>query len=393
MGLSPSWHCSIIISNDSIYRLDRLWFSNGCAGADRYRGVNLRGLLPGRCLTLRESAIPASLGVGADHSHLRPAWRHHLPRRWAATLNGLRTHCLSKSYGETEAVRNIDLEVPAGAIYGLVGPNGSGKTTTFELLAGLRHATAGTIEWGVPLNQVAYCPDTPEFEPWLTAMEVLDAASGLLGKPRPRKILVEMLDHVGLADSAAHRVGGFSRGMTSRLGIAAGLIGEPKVLIADEPAAALDPAGRREVIDLLAHLRDSVTVIVSSHDLADVQRICDSVGVLTRGQLVYQGSVDDLLAKASTVLRILVHPPATCLKNLISDAPWVQSVREEQPGELIVDVTDAREAELHMARLIAQSNTGLIEYGRAGASLQDIFFELTETGRYSQRKHKAGDPQ
>jgi ABC-2 type transport system ATP-binding protein len=168
-------------------------------------------------------------------------------------------------------------------VYGLVGPNGSGKTTTLELLAGLRQSSAGRIELGVAEDSVAYCPDAPEFEPWLTAVEVLDVASGLLGRPRSRAALGAMLEQVGLSEAAKRSVGGFSRGMRSRLGLAAGLIGEPKLLIADEPAAALDPAGRFEVIDVLAALAGSVTVLVSSHDLADVERICDRIGVLAKG--------------------------------------------------------------------------------------------------------------
>jgi ABC-2 type transport system ATP-binding protein len=287
-------------------------------------------------------------------------------------------------------VRGIDLEVRPGVVYGLVGPNGSGKTTTFEMLAGLRHPTSGTIEWGVGLDRVAYCPDAPEFEPWLSAVEVLDAASGLLMRPRPRTAVREMLEAVGLGDVAERRVGGFSRGMLSRLGLAAGLIGQPEVLIADEPAAALDPAGRWEVIDLLADLRGSLTVIVSSHDLADVERICDSIGVLAHGQLAYQGPVSDLLAMASPALRVLVHPPADRLKAMLGNADWVRSAREEQPGELVVDVSDPKAAEEHMAQLIAESGARFIEYGPAGASLQDIFFELTETGPYRPSRQKVG---
>jgi ABC-2 type transport system ATP-binding protein len=308
-------------------------------------------------------------------------------------LSILSVRGLSKTYGETEAVRGIDLEITGGSIYGLVGPNGSGKTTTFEMLAGLRSATTGTIEWGVAPDRVAYCPDTAEFEPWLTALEVLDSAAGLLGRPRPRPALLEMLGYVGLAEAARRRVGGFSRGMLSRLGIAAGLIGQPRVLMADEPAAALDPAGRWEVIDLLGGLRGTMTVIISSHDLADVERICDGLGVMAEGQLVYQGSVRDLLATSSPALRLVVHPPAERLKTLLRATRWATNVREERPGELIIAVDDAIAAEEQIARLIADSGARLIEYGRAGPSLEDVFFDLTETGPYRQRRPKQAVPQ
>jgi ABC-2 type transport system ATP-binding protein len=282
-------------------------------------------------------------------------------------------------YGTTEALGGIDLEVPAGAVYGLVGPNGSGKTTALEILAGLCHPSAGRVELGVARESAAYCPDAAEFEPWLTATEVLDVAAGLVGTRRSRDALGEMLERVGLSDSANRRVGGFSRGMRSRLGLAAGLIGEPKLLIADEPAAALDPAGRWEIVDLLADLAGSVTVIVSSHDLADVERICDRIGVLAKGRLVYQGAVAELLAMAAPALRVVVRPPAGRLLAALAAAPWVRSVREGEPGALLIDVGDPNAAEIHLPRVLADCGVRLVEVGRAGVSLQDIFFELTET--------------
>jgi ABC-2 type transport system ATP-binding protein len=305
-------------------------------------------------------------------------------------LSALRSNGLVKSYGSIEALAGIDLDVPTGSIYGLVGPNGSGKTTALEIIAGLRRASAGTVDLTVSQEAVAYCPDAPEFEPWLTATEVLDLAAGLLGRPKPRAELREMLERVGLSGAAGRRVGGFSRGMRARVGLAAGLIGEPRLLIADEPVAALDPAGRREIIDLIAALAGSVTVIVSSHDLGDVERICDHIGVLDRGRLVYQGSVRDLLAQATPALRIVVRPPAGALQSALASAPWVRDVREEEPGELVAQIDDPAAAERELPRLLATTDARLIEVGRAGVSLRDIFFELTDTGparRSSGKEH------
>jgi len=297
-------------------------------------------------------------------------------------MKGLRTFGLVKTYGATEALGGIDLDVPAGTIYGLVGPNGSGKTTTLEILAGLRRPSAGRVDLGVAEDLVAYCPDAAEFEPWLSAIEVLDAAAGLLRRPRSRAALGEMLERVGLSDAANRRVGGFSRGMHSRLGLAAGLIGEPKCLIADEPAAALDPEGRWEIIDILSDLAGSVTVLVTSHDLADVERICDRIGVLAKGRLVYQGDVKDLLARAAPALRVVVRPPAGRLLAALADAPWVRSVKEGEPGELRIDIGDPRSAEVRLPEVLADCEVRLVEVGRAGVSLQDVFFELTATGPY-----------
>ena len=295
-------------------------------------------------------------------------------------MNALSTTNLMKRYGATQALAGIDLAIPAGSIYGLVGPNGSGKTTALEILAGLRRPTSGKVELSVDRADLAYCPDVGDFEPWLTAAEVLESASGLLGRPQRRAKIDAMLDRVGLASAANRRVGGFSRGMRSRLGLAAGLIGEPKFLIADEPAAALDPAGRWEIIDLLASLAGSMTVLVSSHDLADVERICDQIGVLVKGRLVYQGGLTDLLARAAPALQVVVRPPADQLVSAIAATAWARSVAETEPGVIRIDVVDPAAAERELPQLLATSGSHLVEVGRAGVSLQDIFFELTGTG-------------
>ena len=243
------------------------------------------------------------------------------------------------------ALDGIDLEVPPARSTVWSDPTDRARRPRSSLIAGLHRPTAGRIELGVAPESVAYCPDVAEFEPWLTAVEVLDVAAGLLGRPRSRADLAAMLDRVGLAEAVGRRVGGFSRGMLSRLGLAAGLIGEPKLLIADEPAAALDPAGRWEIIDLLAGLAGSVTVLVSSHDLADVERICDRVGVLAKGRLVYQGTIDDLLALAAPTWQVVVRPPADRCVAALAAAPWVRSVSEDAPGHLRLDVGDAEAAE------------------------------------------------
>jgi ABC-2 type transport system ATP-binding protein len=288
---------------------------------------------------------------------------------------------VSKFYGEILGVNRVNLQIAPG-ITSLVGPNGSGKTTTLELLVGLRHPTAGDIELGVPPDSVAYCPDVAEFEPWLTATEVLDASAGLIGRPRSRAYLEDVLERVGLGEAAHRRVGGFSRGMRSRLGVAAGLVCEPKLLIADEPAAALDPAGQWEILDLLAGLAGSVTVIISSHDLADVQRICDDIGILAKGQLVYQGALTDLLEMATPTLRLVVRPPADRLLAELAAAPWVHAVREEELGVLLIDVADVDAAEIRLPEVLSACGARLVEVGRSGASLRDIFFKLTGTGPF-----------
>jgi ABC-2 type transport system ATP-binding protein len=308
-------------------------------------------------------------------------------------VTAVRACGLAKVYGKTRALGGIDLDVPSGAVYGLVGPNGSGKTTAMEIIAGLRRPTAGQVRLAMTPDRVSYAPDAPEFEPWLTAAEVVGVAAGLLRRPQPADAVEAMLERVGLAGSARRRVGGFSRGMRSRLGLAAALIGGPELLLADEPAAALDPGGRLEVLELLAGLAGPVTVIVSSHDLGDVERICGRIGVMAHGRLVYQGGVADLLAQASPALRVVVRPPAGPLLAALAAAPWVGAAAQVSPGELRIDVADQDEAERRLPEVLAGCGARLIEVGRAGPSLQDIFFDLTDTGPARGRAAAKGQAQ
>jgi ABC-type Na+ transport system ATPase subunit NatA len=163
---------------------------------------------------------------------------------------------------------------------GLVGPNGAGKTTLLAILAGLRRPSGGSPPRCTPLGR-GVLPDTPQFDASLTGREVVALAAHLAGVPGTG--VDRVLDDAGLAEAATRRVGGYSRSMLQRLGIAATLLGEPEVLLLDEPASALDPAGRREVLDLIAHLRGQATVVLSSHILADVREVCDTVGHPARG--------------------------------------------------------------------------------------------------------------
>lgn len=295
-------------------------------------------------------------------------------------MSALRTLGLTKTYGDRSALGGVDLVVPEGSLYGLVGPNGSGKTTLIEILAGLRRASGGTVDLGVGEGEVAYCPDVAEFEPWLTAAEVLDVALGLIGRRRPRKDLDALLERVGLAEAADRRVGGFSRGMTTRLNLACGLVGKPKVLLADEPAAALDPAGRAEVLSLLASLVPETTVVVSSHDLADVEAICDHVGVLADGRLAYQGPLEELLVRAGrSRWRVVVRTPASPVLVALGDAPWVAEATEAAPGEIEVTASSDEMVESELVGLLAACGARVVSFAPRRPSLEEVFFSLTAT--------------
>ncbi|XCB29133.1 ABC transporter ATP-binding protein [Arcanobacterium hippocoleae] len=217
------------------------------------------------------------------------------------------TRDLSKSFGKHRVLNSINLQVPKGSCYGFVGANGAGKTTTLRILAGLAAASSGSAtvlgaEHGKlpvkPVPGVSYLPDVPQISPWLGAKDALITLARLSGitPDLAAERSGELLNLVNL-NRAPGRVGSFSRGMKQRLGIAAALIGAPKLLLIDEPTSALDPIGRADVLALLRELTGDVTIIFSSHILTDVANVSTHVGILHRGNLLAQGPLEELLAQ------------------------------------------------------------------------------------------------
>jgi len=288
------------------------------------------------------------------------------------------TSGLSKRYDGHVAVDQVDLRVERGSVYGLVGPNGSGKTTTLSMLAGLRRPTAGTIDLQIDRAAIALLPDTPEFEPWLTGREVVDLARALVAPDLPSSRVQDALDEAGLSDAADRRAGGFSRGMLQRLGVASTLVGDPELLLLDEPCSALDPVGRREVLDLVARQRGRRTAIFSSHILADVQEICDTIGVMREGRLIYQGPLADLLTGAATpaiLVRLRGSDPRVV--EQLERQPWIRSVTTLADGELRIDVESSEAAERGLAGALAEAGALVISLRPEEASLERAFLELT----------------
>jgi len=201
---------------------------------------------------------------------------------------------LTKRYGKLTALAGLDLTLHDGTVHGLVGPNGAGKTTMLLIISGLKRKTSGEITFGVPTNKVMLMPDTPDFFPLLTAREIVDLARYPFRKEVSEESVTEVIELVGLGDSIDRRVGGFSRGMKQRLGLAATLIGEPQLLLLDEPCSALDPIGRREILDVIFRLKSKSTVLFSTHLLSDVEAVCDSVTVVDHGKALYEGTVSGI---------------------------------------------------------------------------------------------------
>jgi len=202
------------------------------------------------------------------------------------------------------ALRGLSLEIPAGHVYGLLGPNGSGKSTTLKILLGLVTPTSGTSEiFGVPSSlvesrvDVGFLPENPYFHKFLTGSETVafhGRLCGLRGRALSERVR-ELIDLVGLGEAGDRRVGGYSKGMLQRIGLAQAMVHDPRLLILDEPTAGVDPAGSRQIRDLILALKArGKTILLTSHLLEQVQEVCDRVGILAKGELVREGSLDIL---------------------------------------------------------------------------------------------------
>lgn len=273
---------------------------------------------------------------------------------------------------------DVDLRVPRGAVYGLVGLNGAGKTTLLSLLTGTRRADRGTIRLDVAPQKIAVCPDVPEFDPWLTAFEVVDLARSMTAPGAGGDRITAALTTSGLADCARRRVGGFSRGMTQRLGLACALVAEPDLLILDEPTSALDPAGRAEILDLISGMRGRRTVILSSHIIADVQRVADHVGILRDGRLLYQGPTRDLLDTYIQPCWLLrVAPDPAPVAEAIAAQPWAAAVEQIGTDTLRIEATSIEAGERGIPAALAVCGARQISCEPAAADLETAFLALT----------------
>ena len=288
------------------------------------------------------------------------------------------TFGLTRDYGGT-GLFDVGLRVPRGCVYGLVGPNGAGKTTMLSIITGMRHADRGTVEVAVPRRHVAVCPDVPEFDGWLTAFEVVDLARSFTASGHDAAAVLGALRAAGLADSASRRAGGFSRGMTQRLGLACALAGDPALLILDEPTSALDPAGRAEVLALVARLRGRCTVIFSSHILADVQRVADHVGILRAGRMLYQGPTRDLIdtyLQPRWLLRVAgdVAPALAAIRA----QPWATRTEHTGAGELRINAVSLDAGERGIPAALASCGARQVSCEPLAADLESAFLALTK---------------
>ncbi|MCL2149806.1 MAG: ABC transporter ATP-binding protein [Dehalococcoidia bacterium] len=304
-------------------------------------------------------------------------------------MPAIRCENLTKQYGPVVALDHLSLEVPTHSVFGFLGPNGAGKTTAVRLFMGLAQPSSGQawidgVAVGMPKlkERAGYLPDVPAFYGWMTGREYLLFTADLfrLSSTVARERADELLALVGLAGAAKRKVGGYSRGMRQRLGIAQALVNRPRVLFLDEPVSALDPIGRRDVLELILRLKDETTVFMSTHILSDVERVCDTVGIINKGKLVTVSSVIQLQARyAPSVFEIELEDDPARLISAIEPQPWViraEKVADTQMPVLRVQVKDVSTAKKALPQIIATSGAALLRYELVMPSLEDIFLEL-----------------
>jgi ABC-2 type transport system ATP-binding protein len=299
---------------------------------------------------------------------------------------------LTRRFGRLTAVNELDLRVPAGSVYGLLGPNGAGKTTALKILTGLLHPTAGEARVAGELvgpgrsslalrRRIGFLAEEPAFYGWMRAAEFLVFTGDIFGlrKPDARRRADELLEVVGLSGRGGDRIRGFSRGMRQRLGIAQALVGRPQVLFLDEPASALDPLGRKEVLDLTATLAGDTTIVMSSHILDDVQRVCDWVGIMDQGLLLVEAPLEELLASyGRPALELEVTRPDGSLATALASAPWLDAL-EERPGGWRLHVKDLPAAQREIPAILSAQGAELVAFGLTTPSLEDVFVRLVGT--------------
>lgn len=302
-----------------------------------------------------------------------------------ATELAISTRGLRKTYrsrrGASVGVRSLDLEVPLGGVHGFLGPNGSGKTTTIRMLLGLVHADGGQMEilgQTVPerlpsvVSKIGAIVEHPKFYPAFSGRKNLQILAAGIGVPRGR--VGEVLETVGLTDRGRDRFRKYSLGMKQRLAIAATLLKDPELLIFDEPTNGLDPAGIREVRETMRSLSaEGRTVLVSSHILAEVEQVADTVSIVSEGTIVSQGRVDDLLrSRGIARARVVVADPARAM-NILQDAGMV--VRGDGDALVVEDIADTAD----ITRALAAQGSYVSALVPHRADLESVFLELTET--------------
>ena len=311
----------------------------------------------------------------------------------------IETQGLTKTYKGIQALRALDLKVARNSICGFLGPNGAGKTTTIKLLLGLARPTAGSgCVFGMDIvkendeirRRIGYLAQDPRFYEYMTARETLRFVARFFyegPKAAIEQRVAEVLEMVGLTDKADRPVKGFSGGERQRLGIAQAQVNYPDLIILDEPAASLDPIGRRDVLEVLSKLREHTTIFYSTHILDDVQRVSDTVIILNKGALVAQGPIEELLARDQAItFTLTVKGEATSVETRLRSQPWVtglETISKNGNVSWRIQVSDPEIAEAQLVPLALDGGgVTICGFERQTRNLEDIFMHIVEESNH-----------
>lgn len=315
----------------------------------------------------------------------------------AKNENIIATDNLTKFYGKKCVVDRLNIAVPSGSICGFLGSNGAGKTSTIKMLLGLIEPSGGSarvmgkdiVRDSIAIRQkVGFLGQSPNFYSHLTARETLKFVTSFFYRGSHSAIEAQVekyLEIVGLSGKADRPVGGFSGGERQRLGIAQAAINEPELIILDEPASALDPLGRRDVLKILENFRGRSTVFYSTHILDDVQRVSDWVVIMQQGKLVTQGAIDELLLDNLSSFELTIKGDGRLVSQRLQQIPWIGKVTENTDvankltTKLQIQVTDENIAEIELLRFVLQDSSVVVtQFGRSVSKLEDVFINLVE---------------
>lgn len=302
----------------------------------------------------------------------------------------LRINNVSKSFGTLKVVEDLNFTVEENSIFGFIGKNGAGKTTTMKMILGFVKPTKGEIYvcgekvlyGNTRTNKyIGYLPDVPEYYGYMTPREYLKLCGEVTAMSSKAINLKseELLSLVAL-DGVNRKIGGFSRGMKQRLGIAQALLNEPKLLICDEPTSALDPIGRKEILDILYKLKNKTTIIFSTHILSDVERICDNIGVLDKGKIVMNGNIADIKEKYrsdSILIELNNKEDVYILQQKLKDYESITNIIIDGK-EAILHLNNINEMSKEIIKLIANSNISITRYEVLEPSLENLFLEVVK---------------
>jgi len=295
----------------------------------------------------------------------------------------IKTEKLTKHFKNVVAVDNLGINVPEGSLYGFLGPNGAGKTTTIKMLTGFLKPDSGYFEvMGQKVNfgdtsymqNIGFLPEAPSYYKYMSGQEFLEMCAHF--QKRKTNGIQDLLRNTGLYNVKNRKLGAYSRGMKQRLGIAQALVNDPAVLILDEPVSALDPMGRKDILDMLASLKGSKTIFFSTHILSDVERICDHAAIINEGKLLLEGSINDISALGGrSRINLEIDTVSDVLTKLLNEAPWVQDFTFEGV-QYSIAANDDKLAGREIPHLLTEADVALVKYEQSEPTLEDIFVKV-----------------